>query len=275
MLRFFGAFFMLNIYIILIYYCLTLLWHTVLQTSLTMLHKTEGIVLGSSRYSDRYSIVRIFTRDFGTVSYLLPFSQNKKAKIKTSLFFPLSVLNLEVEHMPLREIHRLKDAERQFPLYDICNNIVKVSLAFFLSEFLFRVVRETDNNEFTFDFVKKSVETLEAAEKGVANFHIAFIIGLTRFTGIYPNWENMHNYSYFDMLNGEFRGNVPTHTHFLNREQSVYLANLQRINYGNMHLFRLSRENRNIILDYLIEYYRLHLYEFPKLKSLEVLRDMV
>lgn len=240
-----------------------------------MLHKTEGIVLSTSRYSDRYSIVKIFTREFGTASYLLPVSHSKKAKIKGSLFFPLSVLNLEVEHMPLREIHRLKDAERQFPLYDICYNMIKVSIAFFLSEFLLRVLRESDNNGFTFDFVKNSVETLEAADKGVANFHIAFIIGLTRFTGIYPNWENMKNYGYFDLLNGEFRGNVLSHSHFLNREHSAYLIYLQRINYGNMHLFRLSRENRNMILDYLIEYYRLHLYEFPKLKSLEVLREMV
>lgn len=177
--------------------------------------------------------------------------------------------------MPLREVHRLKDAERQLTLYDICNNIIKVSLAFFLSEFLLRVIRETDKNEFTFDYVKNSVETLEVTDKGVANFHISFIIGLTRFTGIYPNMENMHNYVYFDLLNGEFRKNVPYHSHFLNIEQSAYLAKLQRINYANMHLFRMSRENRNAILDYLIEYYRLHLYDFPKLKSLEVLRDMV
>ena len=240
-----------------------------------MLYKTEGIVLGSSRYSDRYSIVKIFTRNFGTASYLLPISHSKKAKIKTSLFFPLSVLNLEVEHIPLRDVHKLKDAERQFPLYNVCNNMTKVSLVFFLSEFLLRGLRDSDNNELSYDFVKNSVEMLEAADKGLANFHIAFIIGLTRFTGIYPNWDNVHNQGYFDLLNGEFRGNVPSHSHYLNRQYSAYLANLNRINYGNMHLFRLSRENRNVILDYLIEYYRLHLYDFPKLKSLEVLRDMV
>lgn len=240
-----------------------------------MLHKTEGIVLGSSKYSDRYSIVKIFTRDFGTVSYLLPISQSKKAKIKLSLFFPFSVLNLEVEHLQLREIQRLKDAERQFPLYDLCSNMIKVSQTLFLSEFLLRVLRESDNNEITFDFIKNSVETLEAADKGIANFHIAFIIRLTRFMGIYPNWENMKSNGYFDLLNSEFRGSIPSHSHYLNKEQSVYLTYLQRINYDNMHLFKLSRNNRNIILDYLIEYCRLHLYEFSKLKSLDVLRDMV
>jgi len=47
---------------------------------------------------------------------------------------------------------------------------------------------------------------------------------------------------------------------------------LQRMNYGNMHLFGLSRSNRNTILDYLLEYYRLHVYDFPPLKSVDILR---
>jgi DNA repair protein RecO (recombination protein O) len=46
------------------------------------------------------------------------------------------------------------------------------------------------------------------------------------------------------------------------------------MHYGNMHLFRLSRQQRNVIVEYLLEYYRLHIYDFPPLKSLEVLREL-
>ena len=239
-----------------------------------MLHKTQGIVLGTSPYNDIYGIAQVFTRDYGRVSYLLPRSHGKKSNLKTSLFFPLSVLNLEVEHLPLRDVHRLREAERQFPLYDLCTNMTKVSLAFFLSEFLSRVLRESDNNEPTFDFVKNSVETLEAAEKGLANFHLAFMFGLTRFLGIYPNVEWVGRNCFFDLLQGEFVLNMPMHAHYLNREQSAYLVLLQRMNYGNMHLFRLSRNNRNDIVDYLLEYYRLHMYDFPPLKSIDILREL-
>ena len=237
-----------------------------------MLHKTEGIVLATSPYNDIYGIAQVFTRDFGRVSYLLPRSHGKKAKIKTSLFFPLSILNLEVEHLPLRDLHRLKEAERQFPLQDLCTNMTKVSLAFFLSEFLSRVLRESDNNGPTFDFVKNSVETLEATERGLANFHLAFLFGLTRFMGIYPNVEWRGRHRFFDLMQGEFVQNMPMHTHYLNSRESDFLVLLQRMNYGNMHLFGLSRSNRNTILDYLLEYYRLHVYDFPPLKSIDILR---
>jgi DNA repair protein RecO (recombination protein O) len=239
-----------------------------------MLHKTEGIVLSILRYSDRYAITHVYTADFGATSYLLPMTSNKKAKIKNSLFFPFSLLRMEVEHLPKRDIQKLKEVERLIPLYEICTDMSKLSLAFFLSEFLYRVLRESDNNEVTFQYIKNSVETLEAANSSIANFHIAFMIGLTRFLGIYPNWENTNRDKYFDMLNGEFRQNIPSNTHYLKQDESRYVKYLNRINYSNMHKFKLSRDNRNIIVNYILDYYRLHLYDFPKLKSLEVLREM-
>jgi DNA repair protein RecO (recombination protein O) len=216
----------------------------------------------------------VYTVDFGSTSYLLPLENSKKAKIKKSLFFPFSLLRMEVEHLPNRDIQKLKEVETLLPLYEICTDISKMSLTFFLSEFLFRVLRESDNNEVTFCYIKNSVETLEAANSSIANFHIAFMIGLTRFLGIYPNWENTESDRYFDMLNGGFKQNIPSHTHYLKLEESRYLKYLNRINYGNMHKFKLSCDKRNLIINYLLEYYRLHLYDFPKLKSLEVLREI-
>lgn len=239
-----------------------------------MLHKTQAIVLGVAKYSDTYSIVHTFTRDFGRVSYLLPKTHGKKSKIKTSLFFPLSVLNVEVEHLPLREIQRLKDAERLFPLHSICTDVNKVSLSFFLSEFLSRVLRETNDNGVLFDYLCHSVAFLEATHKVPANFHLAFMMGLTRFLGIYPNMEKYTTEAYFDLLNAEFVDHTPLHKHFLSKKQSVYLCYFRRIHYGNMHLFRLSRTDRNVIIDMLLTYYRLHVYDFPALKSLDILREL-
>jgi len=239
-----------------------------------MHHKTQGIILNTSKYNDRYSITHVFTRDFGRMAYLLPRSKGKKQKIKTSLFYPFSVLDLEVEHLPLREIQRLKEAEVAIPLHNMAMNITKVSLAFFLSEFLSVVLREPDRNEYLYDFVRNSIETLEITEKGLGNFHLTFMIELTRFLGIYPNMDNYANNAYFDLLNGEFVSQTPLHTHFLPYTQNVYLSYFQRINYGNMHLFRFTHSERNTILDTLLTYYRLHVWDFPPLKSLEVLREV-
>lgn len=101
-----------------------------------MFHKTQGVVLSATKYNDRFSIAQVFTSDFGRTAYLVPISKSKKRKINQALFFPLSVINMEVEHFPLRDIHRLKDVQLQFPLYSINLDVVKLSITFFYRSFL-------------------------------------------------------------------------------------------------------------------------------------------
>ncbi len=236
--------------------------------------KTQGIVLAVNKYNDRFSMAQVFTSEFGRITYLLPISKNKKSKINRAIFFPLSVVDLEVEHFPLRHIHRLKEAQRQFPLYSINVNPVKVSMAFFLSEFLSKVLQETTENKIIFSFLKESIIALEEKEKGLANFHIAFMFLLAQFLGITPNLENYSKGFYFDLMNGEFKMSRPLSTHFLKPQQSEFLNTFKRINYNNMHCFKLSQSDRNSIINHMLDYYRIHVYEFPEIKSLEILREL-
>ncbi|MDD4728767.1 MAG: DNA repair protein RecO [Dysgonamonadaceae bacterium] len=239
-----------------------------------MHHKTQGIVLGTRKYNDRFSITQVFSSEFGRTAYMLPQSKSKKSKINQALFFPLSVVNLEVEHFPFRQIHRIKEAQRQFPLYSINVNLLKVSIAFFLSEFLTQVLQETHENTVIFNFLKESIVTLEKKETGIANFHIVFMFSLTQFLGISPNLDNYKDDYFFDLLNGEYVANRPINNHFLNIQESRFLNLFKRINFNNMHLLKLSQYNRNEIINYILDYYRIHVYDFPEIKSLQVLREL-
>lgn len=239
-----------------------------------MLHKTQGIVLSVTKYNDKFSIAQVFTSDFGRTAYLLPNSKSKKRKINQALFFPLSVLEMEVEHFPLRKIHRLKDVQRQFPLYSINMNVVKLSISFFLSEFLTRVLQETNENSLIFSFIRDSIITLDKQEKGLANFHLVFMFHLAEFLGVTPNLDNYKNGSVFDLLNGGYSHSKPLHNHYLSLQQSSYLDVFKRINYHNMHIYKLSQSDRNIIIKYMLDYYRMHIYDFPEIKSLDILREL-
>ncbi len=78
------------------------------------------------------------------------------------------------------------------------------------------------------------------------------------------------------MINGgEFVSfQPPLHRHFLNRYDSKALSMLARISYENMHKFAFSRHDRLNIINRMLEYYRLHLYDFPALKSLDILHEL-
>lgn len=105
-----------------------------------MLYKTQGIVLHSLPYKDVYTILHIYTKDFGRVSYMVARKRGKRSSVSQALFMPLSVLDLEVEHQNKRDIQRIKEVHLAFSASSFQLDPVKNVLALFLSEVLFRVV---------------------------------------------------------------------------------------------------------------------------------------
>lgn len=239
-----------------------------------MLHKTRGIVLHTMPYNDKYSIIYMYTEQFGRVSYMVARSRGKRSTVSPSLFMPLSVLEMEVEHKNNRDIHRIREAKSCFPVTELSCNPVKNVLALFLAEVLFRVVKETEPDTSLFNFLYQSIYLLENTEKGVANFHLVFLLGLLHYLGIFPNAESYHKGAYFDMLNAVFIDEVPMHKHFLNVEESKVFAGLLRISFDNMHAYAFSRTERVNIINRIIEYYRLHLPEFPEIRSIAVMQSL-
>ena len=49
---------------------------------------------------------------------------------------------------------------------------------------------------------------------------------------------------------------------------------LSRMTFGNMGVFRFSREERNRVLDVIISYYRLHNAAIGTLRSPEILKQL-
>lgn len=239
-----------------------------------MLFKTRGLVLNTINYNDKYILAQIFTESYGRVTYMVSKAKGKNTKAPKSLFSPLALLDLEVEHQASRDIQRVREARSELFLYDISGSLSKTSMAFFMSEFLSRVLRDTNDSQLLFSFLEQSVQILEITDKSIANYHLVFMLKLSHFLGFYPNLEEYRENSLFDMINGEFVTHQPLHKHFLNRTDSKALSLLARISFENMHRFVFSRQDRINIINKILEYYRLHLYDFPALKSLDVLHEL-
>ena len=238
-----------------------------------MLYKTQGIVLHSFTYNDKYAITHIFTEEFGRIAYLTAQSKSKQSRAPKSLFHALSVLDLEVEHKNLRDIQRIKEAKMSLPLGNILCNPVKSAISIFLAEFISHITKDRQPNKTLFDFIYQSIHVFDLAEKGIANFHLVFMIRLSIFLGFYPNAEGYMPNMFFDMQNGEFVRTKPFHPYFLNPDDSRVFLLLLRMNYENMHVFSFSGKQRTNIINRILEYYQLHLSALPEMKSLEVFQS--
>jgi DNA repair protein RecO (recombination protein O) len=238
-----------------------------------MLYKTRGIVLHNLSYSDTHIITLIYTETFGRVSYLTAKSKGRKSKVSKPLFHALAILDLEVEHRHLRDIQRIREVYTHVSLNSVLSNPVKCAIGIFLAELISRLVREEQANQLLFDFLLQSVQVLELTD-APANFHLVFMIRLCRFLGFYPDSSDYQKGMFFDMRNGVFVRYKPSHIHFLKPDESFAFFNLLRMTYENMALFRFSGNERQAIIYRILEYYRLHLADFPEIKSLEVLHDV-
>ena len=66
----------------------------------------------------------------------------------------------------------------------------------------------------------------------------------------------------------------PMHRHYLNKVESAFFSRLLRISFENMSLYGFSRQERARIIHRILEYYRLHLPDFPEIKSLSVMQSL-
>lgn len=239
-----------------------------------MLHKTRGIVLHTIPYGDRYLIVAIYTEAFGRVGYLVIPARRGKSGIPQALLMPLSLLELEVEHRNDRDLQRIHEARSLSTLAALQTHPAKNAEALFLSEVLYRVIREKESDPPLFHYLFDAVRHLETADAGIANFHLTFLFRLTVYLGIRPNRETYAEGRYFDLIEGIFTDEVPLHGRYLSPDDSRVMARLTRMTFANMSLFSFSHRERSAILGHIIDYYRHHLPGLPEFKSLEVLRAL-
>ena len=136
-------------------------------------------------------------------------------------------------------------------------------------------MKEEASNEPLFAYLMHSILWLDGCgERPFTNFHLVFLMRLSRFLGLYPNVDDYTSGCYFDMLNACFTPLMPKSGAFLKPDEATRIRLLLRMNYETMHLFGMSRAERNRCLTVINDYYSLHLPDFPMLKSLDVLKEL-
>lgn len=240
-----------------------------------MLQKTLGIVLRTLKYKDTSIIVDIYTEVAGRASFMVSVPRSRKAAVKPVLFQPLALVEFEADFRPNTSIYKIKEAKSHYPFSTLPYDPYKVAIALFLSEFLYRALREEAENRPLFNYLRHSIVWLDECRSGFANFHLVFLMRLSRFLGLYPNLEDYAPGDYFDLQNACFTPLRPElHSNYIGPDEASRLTMLMRMNYETMHLFAMSRTERARCLTIMNEFYRLHLPDFPVLKSLEVLKEL-
>ena len=242
-----------------------------------MLVKTEAIVLHSLKYGETRLIVDLFTREAGRLSCIVPLPKPPRSRLKKQYFQPMTLLEVEIDLRQRLQLQKMKDARLLSAYATIPFSPEKLALSLFVAEFLYHALRSEQQDEPMFDYISTSIQWLEGRDSDYANFHLVFLMHLSRFLCFYPNLdyrEDRQPTVYFDLRSASFCGAPPVHRDFLMPEEAGMLRLMMRMDYSTMHLFKMNRQQRYRCIEVALQFYRLHLPDFPDLRSLDVLRDL-
>lgn len=239
-----------------------------------MLEKTKGIVVNTTNYAEASIIAKIYTEKFGMQSFLMNGVRQAKPRFNKNLLQPLTTIELIAYYKPHLSLHRVKELNASPVLASIPFNTVKTAIAIFLAEVLSRSIKEEEPNNDLFHFLLNTILMFDIEERDSNNFHLWFMIQLTRYLGFYPGNKYTTD-DYLDLEEGRYSSDQPLPIHFLERTLTEKFFRISQTTIEDLNSIIISSAERKKILHALITYYELHQTQGVHLKSYKVLEEIM
>lgn len=231
----------------------------------------EVIILGTIAVKDNANVVKAFSRSNGMLSLYLSPSTKKKAA-KNAVLQPLSLCEISFTNNKRSSLLVLKEAKISSPLFGIQSDIFKNTMALFMADVLNKVIPEQADSEL-YEFVANSILLFNELEEGVANFHISFLLRLSKWLGFFPHFAEK-DFTNFDLVEGQFIRGIPNHPQYLDHQETQIIARFLQTEWRHLGEIKLMGIHRRKLLNVIIQYYTLHIPSFKEPKSLSILEEV-
>lgn len=237
-----------------------------------MHNRTKAIVLSKLKYQDYDLIVKCYTQNDGPISYLMRgVLKSSKGIGKVAYFQPLSQILIDQSYKENQSLRYIKEIKPIIIYKNLHTDVVKGSIVMFLSEILNSVLKEEEPNPELFEYLENSFQLLDM-EESYSNFHLLFLLKLTKHLGFYPDITDSSN-NYFNLENGLFEGKESAYYSISGKNLEVLKA-LLGTNFVAIPHIQLSAKQRQSFLTMMLLYFELHLGHFQKPKSLLIFNQI-
>ena len=215
-----------------------------------MVKDTELIVLHTTKFGENSLVVHTLSREYGRRSFLI---RGVGKTSGMSLFLPLTLLEADVVESSKSTLYTAKNLVARHPLMGIRNSVYKNSITMFMSEVLFRIVREGAYEQGLYEWCEKNILLLDAMQEDFSNFHIRFLLELTIALGFSPEAKDL----------------LP----FVGDHYAV-VERFMKLPFADSMLIPLTGPVRNEIAEEILRYIEFHTESAVNINSLKVLREL-
>jgi DNA repair protein RecO (recombination protein O) len=214
-----------------------------------MVTNTEIIVLHTTKFGENSLVVHTLSRDYGRRSFFI----RGAGKKQMSLFLPLNILEADIHESAKTTLYTARNLSARYPLSGIRNNLYKNSMTMFMSEVLFRVLKDGANESGLYEWCEKSILLMDAIQTDFSNFHIRFLLELTVALGFSPETEDLR----------PFVG-----------DHYVIAERFMKESFAESMLIPLSGKVRNELAEEILRYIEFHTESSVNVNSLKVLHEL-
>lgn len=237
-------------------------------------YKARGIVLNTVKYGDSSMVVQLLTDVGGRRSFMVQGIRSSRGHgSKAALFQPMFAVEFEGMESSRMELHRFREVRSGIVLQTLPFDVRKSTVALFMAEVLYRLVRESEPNDALFAFVWNSVAALDALTDGVADFHLWFLANLSRFLGFCPG-NGYTEGDWFDIREGLYSPVRPAHSGYMTQECARILGRLVGCEVQEAASLGLNRHQRVEFLNAMLTYFGFHLDAVHAVQSVRILREV-
>ena len=210
---------------------------------------TELIVLHTTKFGENSIVVHTLSRDYGRRSFLV----RGAGKKVMSLLLPLNILEAEITESTKSTIFTARNLTSRHPLLGIRNNIYKNTMTMFLSEVIYRTIKEGAQEHDLFEWCRGQILLLSAMESDFSNFHIRFLLELSVALGFSPETSDLMPFV---------------------EENYTTVSEFMTSSFAESMLIPLSGPVRNKICEDVLRYIEYHSESTLTINSLKVLREL-
>ena len=215
-----------------------------------MTKNTELIILHTTKFGENSIVAHTLSKEYGRRSFLIR-GVGKRAVM--TLMLPFTVLEAEVVETTKSTLFTARNLTAKYPLMGIRNNIYKNSMTLFMSEVLYRTLKDGANEEGLFEWCERSILLLDAIENDFSNFHLRFLLEFAVALGFSPQASDLM----------PFVG-----------ERYPMVERLMKEDFADVMLIPLNGVTRNEIAEDILRYLEFHSESAINVASLKVLREL-
>lgn len=214
-----------------------------------MTGSTSFILLHTTRFGENSIVLHTLSKEYGRKGFVV----RSVSKKMMSLLLPLNILEADVTNSGKPGLLPVRNISIGRPLMGIRNNLFKNTMTMFLSEVLYRVVKEGTAEPGLYEWCERQIMLLDAMETDFSNFHLRFLLELSIALGFSPQSEDLR----------PFLG-----------DNQPFIEQFMSTSFAESMLMPLSGILRNEICEGVLRYIEYHLESTLTINSLKVLREL-